>query len=270
MVQGENPTPMINGRIENPTSGHQEIILIDDSEQESIASFDDCGGIEECSLPLLAGPVEYKEENRIKDDSGEDLLLTEVIGIRKEVEAADAEKITAEKTPPIHPVEKEEEDDDDMEDRNDEYSGGTEEGSERTGSTSTESNVEAIWPEESIEALSLELTDTVINRQNSAEKASEEHRTAKTDKHGHRNNGTSNTLNNDTDKAAKNPTFLNKEKTLAVAVSDQAPHTTRWSIWIWSTLALVLLMLLLISHRNALSCYIRNRDFFLVPLDSEN
>jgi hypothetical protein len=112
---------------------------------------------------------ETKSVNLVEEDeegySSEEYVMGE--------EAVGAEKMTADTTVAMLWVEDEEEE----EDSSEEYvMDEGDESSEETGSTSAETNAEVIWPAESMEVLSLELKNIMINTQSleSKEKIVEE------------------------------------------------------------------------------------------------
>ncbi|CAK7348347.1 unnamed protein product [Dovyalis caffra] len=85
----------------------------------------------------------------------------------------------------MHLVDKEEEEEEE-EDSSEAYRAMDEdsESSEGTGSTSAETNAETIWPAESIEVLSMELKNTIINKQCPGEKIVKEDGSTKTEELG--------------------------------------------------------------------------------------
>lgn len=259
------------GEKEDPSNCHQEIISIssEDLNKESIESSN-----EESPAP----------ENIIKNDAGEKLQLTKNIEAKKEDEPAEMRKLAAVEEiltmqslkgaeeqeqgeyddnnnddSEEHMIEKEEEIAEGelapKEGRDDHYDNSNEEdnssedvteeeeeekSSEGSGSSSVESNVEAIWPTEMIEALSQELKGINANK---AKPESYAYLNSKIDDsvfYGYgNNNGTT-----------ENSAILNDKR--------ESIHLPRREVFVWSFLAVLLLLLLLHIHHTVtvhdLSC----------------
>lgn len=170
-------------------------------------------------------PVEEEEEQEKESDEEEEKLTT-------------------------HPVEEEEGDDEDDHDH-DVYDGNQdnddgseeedatekeEESSEGTGSSSRESNVEAIWPTDVIEALSHELE--VMNA-NKMAKTECDYINSKCE------NGSKN-------EATENAPILNKKIPLEFVMAKvETMHLPTREVCVWTLLALLLLLLLLNIHRTS-------------------
>ena len=198
---------MINDENDNFTGDDQELLLADDTRQEIIiTSFDICCGMEELPLLVLDSESMNEVEGNIKNDSEDNSSWLERIEIKRQEEEVDSERIMEEETKSVNLVEEDEEGysgeeyvmeeeavgaekmtaettvavlwvEDEEEDSSEEYvMDEGDESSEETGSTSAETNAEVIWPAESIEVLSLELKNIMINTQSleSKEKIVEE------------------------------------------------------------------------------------------------
>ena len=209
LVQEENSASMINDENDNFTGDDQEFLLTDDTRQEIIiTSFDVCCGMEELPLLVLDSEPMNEVEGNIKNDSEDNSSWLERIEIKRLEEEVDTERIMEEETKSVNLVEEDEEgysseeyvmgeeavgaekmtadttvamlwveDEEEEEDSSEEYvMDEGDESSEETGSTSAETNAEVIWPAESMEVLSLELKNIMINTQSleSKEKIVEE------------------------------------------------------------------------------------------------
>ncbi|KAK2649543.1 hypothetical protein Ddye_017032 [Dipteronia dyeriana] len=155
--------------------------------------------------------------------------------------------------------ESEDDDDDDGDDSSEEVTEEEEDSSEGTGSSSMDSNVEAVWPAEMIDAPSLELKELSINYQNLGDKiGDEEDRVVKTGNHDlvdcksdgktvYKERGSNNETTENTGM------MLNKKAAQElVTMKDQTAHSPKGRIWIWSMLVLVFLLLLLHIRRTAI------------------
>lgn len=189
---------MINDENDNFTGDDQEFLLTDDTRQEIIiTSFDVCCGMEELPLLVLDSEPMNEVEGNIKNDSEDNSSWLERIEIKRLEEEVDTERIMEEETKSVNLVEEDEEgysseeyvtgeeavgaekmtadttvamlwveDEEEEEDSSEEYvMDEGDESSEETGSTSAETNAEVIWPAESMEVLSLELKNIMINTQ---------------------------------------------------------------------------------------------------------
>lgn len=230
---------------EDYSSGHQEIVLSDDSKPESVVSCDDCGAVEESSSPVLDNPNSIPEMTQKNDsevernDPEKDPIAVENFEEEKSHEAA-----------PIVPAEEvtvEEENDDEEEEC---VANTGEESSEGAGDSSMESNAEAIWPEELKESQELKQTNA-NNPQTSLGKPEEEDETVKTEDHGYfENKKNGDAIKNE---AAEKP----------IMVKNQPMRASKMRIWIFCLLLLVLLMLLLpFTHDKTMSYYLLYRDSF--------
>ncbi|KAH8489146.1 hypothetical protein H0E87_024696 [Populus deltoides] len=208
LILEENSASMINDENDNFTGDDQEFLLTDDTRQEIIfTSFDVCCGMEELPLLVLDSESMNEVEGNIKNDSEDNSSWLERIEIKRLEEEVDTERIMEEETKSVNLVEEDEEgysseeyvmgeeavgaekmtadttvamlwvEDEEEEDSSEEYvMDEGDESSEETGSTSAETNAEVIWPAESMEVLSLELKNIMINTQSleSKEKIVEE------------------------------------------------------------------------------------------------
>ncbi|EEF39306.1 glutamic acid-rich protein [Ricinus communis] len=210
----------------------------------------------------IISPIFSAEEEEEEDDEEivEEPLMKERIEALKVKEAFDAAiKISADSNSLLHSAgeaeEEEEDNDDDDEEEGDNQEYIMEKGkenSEETGSTSAGSSAEEIWPEESIEALSLELKNTL---QFSAPKIVEEEEEQITKTEECFNDSKSKNLSDCRDEyqTTQTPMFLKKEETLEHTVNDQPTILIKWRIWIRYVLVLALMMVLLLvfTHPNA-------------------
>ncbi|KAJ6873418.1 hypothetical protein NC651_032329 [Populus alba x Populus x berolinensis] len=199
LILEENSASMINDENDNFTGDDQEFPLADDTRQEIIiTSFDICCGMEELPLLVLDSESMNEVEGNIKNDSEDNSSWLERIEIKRQEEEVDSERIMEEETKSVNLVEEDAEGysgeeyvmeeeavgtvavlwvEDEEEDSSEEYvMDEGDESSEETGSTSAETNAEVIWLAESIEVLSLELKNIMINTQSleSKEKIVEE------------------------------------------------------------------------------------------------
>ncbi|KAL5791869.1 hypothetical protein ACOSP7_000463 [Xanthoceras sorbifolium] len=326
----------------------QEILLSDDSDQDSTASGDDILSTEDSSLAVPDGPCLDEAENMINDGFGENLQFTETIDVLKEEEAVNTDKLTVEENSLVQsvedhednsceeqvtekeeensegklavkenlvmqlfekeaeedsskehaseiveegsqgklaiednsatqPVEEEDYDDDKPDDddngnavdSSEEVTEEEEESSEGTGSSSMESNVEAIWPAEMLDAPPQELKEMNANYQNTVDKIVDEDRIAKDDdyvdcKSDGKNDSEALGRNNETTENSR--IMLNKKAPRElVTVKDQIVNSTKWQIWIWSILVLLLLLLLLHIHQTAIPQDLPHHDSVIVP-----
>ncbi|KAL3572374.1 hypothetical protein D5086_026278 [Populus alba] len=207
LILEENSASMINDENDNFTGDDQELLLADDTRQEiMITSFDICCGMEELPLLVLDSESMNAVEGNIKNDSEDNSSWLERIEIKRQEEEVDSERIMEEETKSVNLVEEDEEgysgeeyvmeeeavgaekmtaettvavlwvEDEEEDSSEEDVKDEGDESSEETGSTSAETNAEVIWPAESIEVLSLELKNIMINTQSleSKEKIVEE------------------------------------------------------------------------------------------------
>ncbi|XVF32815.1 hypothetical protein REPUB_Repub17cG0115100 [Reevesia pubescens] len=127
----------------------------------------------------------------------------------------------------------------------DENSENVTESSEETWSSSPESNMEAIWPAEMMRVLSPEPKEMIIRHRISVKKSEEKDKTAKIEAY----NNLGNTFNESGSKKKKETQEL-------VVMNDKREHSAKRQIWIWLSLVLLLLPLLvnfLLQQPNYLS-----------------
>lgn len=225
-------TEMISKEKEDSLSGHQEIILSDDSKPGSIASCDDCGVVQESSLPAI--PI-FIQETREKNENADEAYL---ILHAKEIGVEDSamQSVGDEKN-------------DDEEDKC-VAEKGEETSSEGTEKSSVELNAEAIWPAELMEECSQENKQTYSTFRTSLEKPEEEDKTVKIEEHGYLDS----CKKGDAFKieAAEKPITKWKETQEPVMVIHQPARSSKLRNWIFCVLLFVLLMLLLsLTHRKA-------------------
>ncbi|XWS76597.1 hypothetical protein CRYUN_Cryun01aG0190300 [Craigia yunnanensis] len=127
------------------------------------------------------------------------------------------------------------------------------ESSEGTWSSSTESNMEAIWPAEMMGVLSPESKEINISNRISVKKFEEKDTTAKIEDY----------LANALDESGSNDGKNKKETQELVVMNDQKEHSAKWQIWVW--LGLVLLLLLLLANCLLQPNYLSNSVSFVFP-----
>lgn len=241
-------TEMISKVKEDSLSGHQEIMLSDDSKPGSIASCDDCGVVmEESSSPEI--PI-FIQETMEENDT---VSMSSI-----EDEKAD------EASPIVHAEEMaaEDEENDDEEDECVAEKG--KESSEGTGESSVESNAEAIWPAELMEESSQEHKQTDSIFLSSIEKPEEEDRTVKIEEHGYfESSENGDAFKNE---AAEKPITIRKETQEPVMVIHQPARSSKLRNWILCVLLFVLLMLSLsLTHKSIVKLYsLLYRDSFII------
>ncbi|KAI9180893.1 hypothetical protein LWI28_009132 [Acer negundo] len=313
-------------------SAMQEILLSDDSGQESIALGNDMLCADNSFLDI-------EPKNMVTNNSGENVQFTETIEVIKEEEAVNTDKLVVEENSPMQSIEdhsceeqvidkeeespegklavdenllmqsvkkeaedeteeeteeeaendsseehaseigeegsqgklaeednsvtqsveeEEDESEDDGDDSSEEITEEEEDSSEGTGSSSRDSNVEAIWPAEMIDTPPLELKELNVNYQNLGDKIADEDRVVKTGNHDlvdcksdgktvYKERGG----NNETTENSR--MMLNKKAAQElVTMKDQTAHSPKGRIWIWSMMVLVFMLLLLHICRTAI------------------
>ncbi|TXG63369.1 hypothetical protein EZV62_010363 [Acer yangbiense] len=154
--------------------------------------------------------------------------------------------------------ESEDDDDDDGDDSSEEVTEEEEDSSEGTGSSSMDSNVEAIWPAEMMDTPPLELKELNVNYQNSGDKIADEDRVIKTGNHDLVDcNSVGKTVYNESggnNETTENSRMMLNKKAAQELVTkkDQMAHSPKGRIWIWSMMVLVFMLLLLHICRTAI------------------
>ncbi|KAJ0051930.1 hypothetical protein Pint_00936 [Pistacia integerrima] len=201
-------------------------------------------------------PTQSVEEEEADDSSEEH-------NIEREEESSEG-KLSVEENAAMESAEKEKED---GHDNNDEDSGEEyvmekeEESSEGTVCSSIESNVQAIWPAEMIEALSEELKGlNAINQK----KANETEKYHFLDCKRKRNIKIEDESNNETTENAAT-VFHKKAAQAVVMMKDLTVNDLNRRIWVWSILVLLLLLLLLHIHRTAVPANLTYDEPVTVP-----
>jgi hypothetical protein len=236
---------------EDTLSGPQEIILSDDSKPESIASCDDCGVNQECSL-LASERTILIEKTLEKNDFNLEAMITVKVGKQdEEYLTAYAEEMAVQEDSPMQSAEEEEW-----------AAEKGEESSEGTGYSSMESNDE-VWPAELITGKSSqELKKThrnfLLQNPQATTKEEEEDNTVKAEEYGSSDSSNDADIFNDSSdesETTEEPVMSVREKK-PVMVKKQPAPSSKLRIWIFSMLLLVLLILLLsFTHPKAMSYY---------------
>ncbi|GMY16971.1 glutamic acid-rich protein-like [Fagus crenata] len=263
LIMEEKPMTEISKEKEDTLSGPQEIILSDDSKPESIASCDDCGVNQECSLLASERTISIEKTLEKNDFNFEAMITAKVEKQDEEYLTAYAEEMAVQEDSPMQSAEEEEEKDEDDEDEEEEWAAEKgEESSEGTGYSSMESNDE-VWPAELItEKSSQELKKThrnfLLQNPQATTKEEEEDNTVKAEEYGSSDSSDdADIFNNSSDESdtTEEPVMSVREKK-PVMVKKQPAPSSQLRIWIFSMSLLVLLILLLsFTHPKAMSYY---------------
>lgn len=231
---------IIEMKKEDEPAGTEELALEENSSKQSEEGDDD-GAIEEYVMDKEEGslegeispkknstmqPVEEEQEQEKECDEDEENLTTQPVEEEESVEEDDHD----------HGVFDGNHDNDDSSSEEEDITEKEEESSEGTGSSSRESNVEAIWPTDVIEALSHELK--VMNA-NKMAKTECDYINSKCE-YGSKNETT------------ENAPILNKKTPQEFVMAKvETMHLPTREVCVWTLLALLLLLLLLNIHRTS-------------------
>lgn len=149
-----------------------------------------------------------------------------------------------------------EDEEEEEEDGNEEYTVQKgEESSEGTACTSPESNVEAVWPVEVIEEFPTQLQKATKDLE---ERIVDKDKPAEKEELGKFTSSIGGKDGNQATEKVVSPEDERNHETMELHY--QTEHSTKWRIWVLSTSTILLLVLLILAHRSALSYRSLNRE----------